>query len=352
MYLALTITSFLLVFLVFLPLIKHSYWVFRSLEYPRFQKFIICVAVFIGWGILYSFTRQINIYALAALCAAIIYLIFKIYNYTVFAPKEVRGIKSRDEKNEIKVLSANVFQDNTQYQRLLEQIKSADPDVIFLLETDDKWEAGVQQLEADYPHMLKAPLDNTYGLLFYSRFPLSDGKVNYLIKNDIPSIEAIIHLPSGVKVQLWGLHPEPPVPGESLYSTAKDKELMKIALKARDCELPILVFGDLNDVAWSYTTTLFSKVSDLLDVRKGRGFYSTFSAKHWFLRFPLDYIFCSAEFGLVQMRRLPYNGSDHYPIFTHLIFNKRLERVQDGPEADHEDIEEAKEILEKEVEKD
>ncbi|MBE9585787.1 endonuclease/exonuclease/phosphatase family protein [Mucilaginibacter sp. JRF] len=351
MYLALTITSFLLVFIVFLPLVKHSYWVFRALEYPRFQKFAVCVAVFVGWGIFYSYTRQINLYAFIALCIAIIYLIVKIYNYTVFAVKEVRTIKSRDQKNEIKVLSANVYQDNTEFQKLLDQIKSVDPDVIFLLETDPKWETAVKELETAYPHMLKAPLPNTYGLLFYSRFPLSDARVNYLIKEDIPSIEAIVELPSGVKVQLWGLHPEPPVPGESLYSTAKDKELMKIALKARDSDMPIIVFGDLNDVAWSYTTTLFGKVSDLLDVRKGRGFYSTFSAKHWFLRFPLDYIFCSAEFGLVQMRRLPYNGSDHYPIFTHLIFNKRLEQVQDGPEADQEDIEEAKEILEKEVEK-
>ncbi|MCC8409266.1 endonuclease/exonuclease/phosphatase family protein [Mucilaginibacter sp. UR6-1] len=309
------------------------------------------MAVFIGWGILYSNTKQINIYAFAALCIAIIYLIIKIYNYTVFARKEVSSIKSRNPKNEIKVLSANVFQDNTEYQKLLDQIKTVDPDVIFLLETDAKWETAMNELEAHYPHMLKAPLPNTYGLLFYSRFPLSDARVNYLIKNDIPSIEAIAELPSGQKVQLWGLHPEPPVPGESLYSTAKDKELMKIAFKARDCSLPIIVFGDLNDVAWSHTTTLFGKVSDLLDVRKGRGFYSTFSAKHWFLRFPLDYIFCSAEFGLVQMRRLPYNGSDHYPIFTHLIFNKRLENLQDGPEADSDDIEDAKEILEKEVEK-
>ena len=71
-------------------------------------------------------------------------------------------------------------------------------------------------------------------------------------------------------------HPEPPVPGENLYSTAKDKELMKVALKAKECKLPCIVFGDLNDVAWSHTTELFRKTSELLDPRRGRGFYSTF----------------------------------------------------------------------------
>ena len=89
------------------------------------------------------------------------------------------------------------------------------------------------------------PLENTYGLLFYSRLKLEKAKINFLVKNDLPSIEAIVILGSGKKVQLWGLHPEPPVPGESLYSTAKDKELMKVALKAKDCKMPCIVFGDL-----------------------------------------------------------------------------------------------------------
>ncbi|MEO6150173.1 MAG: endonuclease/exonuclease/phosphatase family protein [Mucilaginibacter sp.] len=347
---ALTIFSFFLVVIVFLPLIKNSYWIFRSLEYPRAQKFALCVAAIVGWIVYYTAYKTINMYAVAALTTATVYLATKIYNYTIFSYQEVKTVKSHSSKNELKVFSANVYQDNTHYDKLLAQIKANDPDIILLLETDEKWEKGIKELEKDYPNTLKAALPNTYGLLFYSRFELSAAKVNYLVKHDIPSIEALVHLPSGIKVQLWGLHPEPPVPGESLYTTAKDKELMRIALKARDTKLPVIVMGDLNDVAWSYTTTLFEKVSMLLDVRKGRGFYSTFSANHWYMRFPLDYIFCSAEFGLVSMKRLGHNGSDHFPIFTHLVYNKRLEQIQERPHADHDDMKEVKEIMDKEVE--
>jgi endonuclease/exonuclease/phosphatase (EEP) superfamily protein YafD len=232
---------------------------------------------------------------------------------------------------------------------MLEQIRSCDPDIIFLLETNTAWENGMSELETNYPFRLKAPLENTYGLLFYSRFPLKEKKISYLVKNDIPSIETIIQLQSGKELKIWGLHPEPPVPGENLYSTAKDKELMKVALSVRECTMPVLVFGDLNDVAWSHTTELFRKTSNLLDPRRGRGFYSTFSAHHWLIRFPLDYIFCSEHFGLINMRRMPPNGSDHFATFTHLALLPELLNEQNAPEADRQELKEANEMAKQSV---
>lgn len=258
-------------------------------------------------------------------------------------------VKSTDKTNELKIFAANVLQENQQYETMVEQIKASDADIIFLLETSQAWADAVAMLEKDYPYKLINPLENTYGLVFYSRLKLEDGRINFLVKDDLPSIEVILILPSGAKIKIWGLHPEPPVPGESLYSTAKDKELMKVALKAKECTLPCIVFGDLNDVAWSHTTELFRKTSELLDPRRGRGFYSTFSAHHWFVRYPLDYIFCSKEFSLITMQRMPKNGSDHFATVTHLALRKDLEQAQDPPKADNEELEEAHDMANQEV---
>jgi endonuclease/exonuclease/phosphatase (EEP) superfamily protein YafD len=222
---------------------------------------------------------------------------------------------------------------------MLNQIKEQDPDIIFLVETDSKWAEALKELEQQYSYFIKNPLDNTYGLLFYSRLEVVEGDVNFIVENDVPSIEVIVKLASGIPVKIYGPHPKPPVPKEALYSTAKDKELMKVALNVEHFEDPCIVMGDLNDVAWSYVTKLFRKVSGLIDPRRGRGFYSTFSANNRWMRIPLDYIFCSSHFGLVSMRRMPHNGSDHFAMFIHLQYQEQMEKMQEKPEADKKEKE-------------
>ena len=126
---------------------------------------------------------------------------------------------------------------------------------------------------------------------------------------------------------------------------------MKVALMVKEEKVPVIVLGDLNDVAWSHVTELFRKTSGLLDPRRGRGFYSTFSANHWYMRFPLDYVFCSSHFGLVNMKRLKHNGSDHFPMYMHLEFQPSLEGEQEKPHADKEEREEAAETANQPVDK-
>jgi endonuclease/exonuclease/phosphatase (EEP) superfamily protein YafD len=343
MQIFLAVVSVLMILTVLLSLIKSDFWLYKVFEYPRLQKLALILIVTGCWIFFWPLKSLFYQVVFSTLILATVYLIYKVWPYTTFSKKEMKKVVSKDPSNELKIFAANVLQDNTQYGRMLQQIRGCNPDLIFLLETNPAWADAMKDLEKDYPYKLLAPLDNTYGLLFYSRLPLQQEKIQFLVKDHVPSIEARVVLPSGQQIQMWGLHPEPPLPGESLYSTAKDKELMKVALKVKDCRLPCIVFGDLNDVAWSHTTELFRKTSELLDPRRGRGFYSTFSAHSWFIRFPLDYIFCSREFGLIGMRRMPKNGSDHFATFTHLAFDKNIKPQQEAKKADAGELQEAKE---------
>ncbi|MEJ7912666.1 MAG: endonuclease/exonuclease/phosphatase family protein [Chitinophagaceae bacterium] len=351
MVIVLSVLSALLILSVFISLVRNDFWFFRVFEYPRLQKTVLVMVTLACWLFYWPLDLLVYKVLVGGLVACVCYLFYNIYPYTIIAKKEMTLVRGGDQKNEITIFAANVLQTNTGYANMLAQIKSCDPDIIFLLETNKAWADGVRELSTKYPYQLLEPLENTYGLLFFSRFKLKNGKVNYLVQNDIPSIETTLYLPSGQAVQIWGLHPEPPVPGENLYTTAKDKELMKVALKVRNCDKPCFVFGDLNDVAWSYSTELFRKTSRLLDPRRGRGFYSTFSAHHWFLRFPLDYIFCSRHFGLIGMKRMPKNDSDHFATFTQLAFKPELKEQQEAPKADREEMEKATELATQPVDK-
>ena len=156
-------------------------------------------------------------------------------------------------------------------------------------------------------------------------------------------------MPSGNTFELYCVHPTPPVPGENDHSTERDKELLMVAKEVKESQKPSVVIGDLNDVAWSYTTDLFTKISELLDPRIGRGFYNTFHAKIPFLRFPLDHVFCSTDFKLVSLKRLENFSSDHFPIMISLQYERRAHLEQEEPEADQEDLELAEEKINKET---
>ncbi len=110
--------------------------------------------------------------------------------------------------------------------------------------------------------------------------------------------------------------------------------------------MPTVVLGDLNDVAWSHTNYLFQDVSGLLDPRIGRGFYNTFHARYPFVRFPLDHFFHSNHFRLIDFRRLPYFGSDHFPVLIALSHEPDAAREQEELHADAEEVEEAEEKIE------
>jgi endonuclease/exonuclease/phosphatase (EEP) superfamily protein YafD len=180
----------------------------------------------------------------------------------------------------------------------------------------------------------------------YSRFPFRDQRVEFLVQDDIPSIHVVFQLPSGQPVWLHAVHPRPPEPLRDQDSAPRDAELLKVARRIREAPpRPTLVAGDLNDVAWSFTTHLFLRESGLLDPRLGRGFYNTFNANTPVFRFPLDHVFHSNHFRLVELRRLPHVGSDHFPVLIEVSLEPEGAGEQPRPRPDADDDREARERI-------
>jgi endonuclease/exonuclease/phosphatase (EEP) superfamily protein YafD len=154
----------------------------------------------------------------------------------------------------------------------------------------------------------------------------------------------LIKLESGDKVKVFAIHPTPPVPNENPKSTDRDAGILMVGKKVKDNNKPTLVIGDLNDVGWSYTSELFLKISGLLDPRRGRGMFSTFHAKYFFLRWPLDHIFVSKHFTLDNLKIHKSIGSDHFPISAK--FSYKPDNNNEKLEADKSDYKTAERKVE------
>lgn len=330
-----------------IPFIRSDHWAFRMFEFPRAQKFFLCLIITILF-IWHTALQEMpdKIFA-AALLLNLGYLLYQIFPFTPVAPKQMLGTSRQLPGQALSIMVSNVYQYNRRADKCLYVIKKHEPDIVLLVETDQWWKDAVRQLEIKYEHKVLYPQDNTYGMLLYSRLPLEDAQLKFLIEDHIPSIHTKVVLRSGERIQLFCIHPEPPAPQESEDTTERNAEILTVGKMAKRSRIPSIVCGDLNDVAWSFTTELFLKTSGLLDPRRGRGFYNSFHAKYPFLRWPLDHFFCSPEFRLFQLKRLEKINSDHFPMLLKVCLEPLKQDGQDPMHLDKEERQEVEEKIEK-----
>lgn len=330
------------------PFFRSANWFIRLGDFPRLQVLITLLAALGLFAFGFDYRNYIDVLFAFALVVCIFYQIQAIYPFTVFHRKQVQTAKKQHAENtHISLLIFNILMDNENREDVLKLIETRDADIVLLAEPDENWARSLAPLEKKYPHTVLCPLDNRYGLLLYSRLPLHDTELQFLIQDDIPSIHTQIRLPNGRDIALHGVHPRPPMPGENWRSIERDGELLLVGKAIRESNLPCIVAGDLNDVAWSRTTKLFKRISGLLDPRVGRGFYNTFHAHYPFLRVPLDHVFHSHHFRLVRLERInDACGSDHFPVFIELSLERDAAAEQPKPVADETETEEAYEVVE------
>jgi endonuclease/exonuclease/phosphatase (EEP) superfamily protein YafD len=221
-----------------------------------------------------------------------------------------------DERRVLRLLISNVLMENQQSTDFLKLVAETNPDLIFAVETNDRWDRDLGSLDRDYPHTVKHPQGNHYGMHLFSRLELENVRLRFLVDEDVPSLRVTVKLRSGERIEFFGLHPRPPDPGHD--TDERDAEILIVGREVRECTRPAVVAGDLNDVAWSDTTRLFQTLSGLLDPRRGRGMFNTFHSRYPVFRWPLDHVFHDRRFALVRLQRLRSIGSDHFPVLTEL----------------------------------
>jgi endonuclease/exonuclease/phosphatase (EEP) superfamily protein YafD len=337
MFAILSFITILLLLLTLLPLWRNPHWIVRGMDFPRMQFAVVTGALLLAQLIFLDLENAGTWTIIAPTLLCLVWQLWWIAPYTRLWPHEVETAKESSSDRHLSIMTANVLTPNRNAEALLTLVRQRKPDVVVTLESDQWWQDQLDTLQSEMPHTIKCPLDNLYGMHVYSRLPLEEPETKFLVEDDVPSMHALLRLRTGEGVRILFLHPAPPSPTENPESSERDAELLIVARSITDSNQPVIVTGDLNDVAWSATTRLFRKLSGLLDPRVGRGMFNTFHADYPFLRWPLDHIFHSRHFTLRSIERLPPIGSDHFPLFADLSYIPWKEKTQEGLEADNGD---------------
>ena len=305
--------------------VPSNEWWIRVLDFPRLQIAVALAIVLAACVVLVDRGRRRTI-LIAGLACALVAQLVRIVPYTRLVAPEVAAADRCGETSRVRLFTANVEYANRNSRDLLAMVAAIDPDIVLLTEPGAWWQAEVASLARERPYTVLRPQEDTWGMLLYSRFPLVDPQVRFLVEPDIPSITARIRLPSGAEVRFYGVHPRPPRPGDDTGD--RDTELILVAREIRQQRQPAILAGDLNDVAWSRTSRQLQRTAALRDPRVGRGFFATFSAAlPPGFRWPLDHVFVSGHFTLCELKRTDHIGSDHFP----LLVDVRLHREDSHP---------------------
>lgn len=350
---ALTIVALFLITGTLLNFSKNPHWFVRAWDFPR--VFIAALSAIITGLYAWLFRGSAwEIVMLAGLVGVFIRQITMIYPYTRVAPKTVKQTDLTAGDHRFKLLMSNVLMNNCEYEKWLQVAREADADIVVAVEVDQKWLDAIASLEEDYPHVVRYPLDNYYGIVLHSRLEFEgEPELKFLVQDDVPSIHTIVILRDGQRIHLHALHPRPPEPIYNQDSTPRDAELVIMGkeIEKNERSVPTIVCGDLNDVAWSYTTQLFLRLSKLLDPRMGRGMYNSFNANSHIFRYPLDHVFHSNELKLVDLRVLDHVGSDHFPVLLELSCEPEAALEQEETKSQEGDQEAAEEFVEEQAER-
>lgn len=241
-------------------------------------------------------------------------LITAILNASYILPWYGGGTLAAGNAN-LKLLHANVYSNNDEYERLFELIKAEQPDVVFLQEFTPAWRIACERLRKDYPFDYSVPREGSFGIAMFSRIPLDS--VTHVDSPPLqyPTILATMTV-GGAQLTLINTHPTIPLT-RSLYD-ARNEQLDSVAGIAKRARGAVILTGDLNSSVWSRPYRALEKTTGLRNTRRGFGIQPSWPTFMPFAMIPIDHALVSDDIAVIGTRTGARIGSDHLPLIVEL----------------------------------
>ena len=225
----------------------------------------------------------------------------------------------------LRVMSCNLLMVNKDTAPILDEIRSARPDVLLLQEYTDHWhDAAVRAgLPAEFPYSSFVTRDDSFGVAIYSRLPFVGEVDNRLPlgRAGVEQARAVVRF-GGRDVAVYNVHLLPP---RRLDYTIDSRLQFAGLLDTLAAEkLPYVVGGDLNltgDTPQHHDLRRIGARDAHDEVGRGRG--STWPVNSFLRYLPglrLDHVYAGNGIVPVRCATGEGRGSDHRPVVADVAF--------------------------------
>ena len=248
------------------------WWLFDLLSHARIQYLICAILGLITILILRTIKREAYENWYIALCTILI-----LANAHPIASFYFDGnnITHPDESQSLlRVMSLNVLKENNQYNKTISKINNENPDILLLIEIDNKWLDQMSQIENNYPYKITAPSSDSYfGMAMYSKSKFIKQRIEAWGRHKIHYISASIEDSRKNTINIVGVHARPPLTRESAQDNYN--QLEHLIQQASLNPEAVVVMGDFNHTPWSYRYNALVNKGPLYNVASGAIPYGT-----------------------------------------------------------------------------
>jgi len=221
----------------------------------------------------------------------------------------------------VKVMSINVNTANSQYEKVIQAVKSEEPDLLVLEEVSEQWIKHLSELKTIYPYSKEYTLSDNFGIAFYTKYPPEKISVIFTGSPSVPYIKAEFKLPANFV--FYGVHTLPPVSKTGYKHRNKMLKMLSTEISGMK-DRQVIIAGDFNLTPWSYFFKKFLADSGLKNSQSGFGIQPSWPVTPVLLRIPIDHCFVSESINVVSRKLGNETGSDHFPLIVQVILKTQL----------------------------
>lgn len=202
------------------------------------------------------------------------------------------------------------------HSELNDWIESELPDILVIQEANANTLEVAKTLNI-YPHQISKLTEDPFGMIFLSKYPIIEESLHIMHAGpqDNFFFQALIKI-NDKEVSIYTAHTAPPV--SHVYFAQRNREFIEISNTIQsDQNKNVIFLGDMNVTPYS---PFFKEVQENTGLKNEHTtllHLPTWSAfKNYLFQIPIDHILHKGDLHLIEKRRGPSMGSDHYPLIA------------------------------------